>query len=48
LVKRFGSPWVIRNAELAINAFTVPPAPDTFWQSAQWHWRSSVIGTVTS
>jgi hypothetical protein len=29
-------------------AFTLPPAPEDFWQSLQWHTRSSVIGTLTS
>jgi hypothetical protein len=48
LVKRFGSPCVTRNPELGIMAFTAPPAPEDFWQSLQWQWRSSLIGTVTS
>jgi hypothetical protein len=29
-------------------AFTLPLLPDDFWQSLQWHARSSVIGTLTS
>jgi hypothetical protein len=28
-------------------AFTVPPAPEAFWQFVQWQARNSVIGTVT-
>jgi hypothetical protein len=38
----------MRKSALLIMAFTLPPVPEDFWQSLQWHARSSVIGTLTS
>ena len=46
-VKRFGVPCVISIVSLLTMAFTLPAVPVDFWQSRQWHMRSSVIGTLT-
>jgi len=52
LCGRIGLSRVLQRAGIDVRprfsiAFTLPPVPVDFWQSRQWHARSSVIGTLT-